>query len=105
TMECGLREAPLAQPERVLARQEAIAERVPETLVERALVVVASVVLQHVFDVGWVRKEESMIRAGLQMNEVAVSISGIEKRAYRIGAQLWQHTKDRITARSGRIGS
>ena len=47
--------------------------------------------------------KESMIGTGFQMNDLAVSIGGVEKRADRIGAKLRQDTEDWISARSGRI--
>src|SRR5262245_36970198 len=99
-MERWLRETPLPQPERVLARQEPVAEAVPEAIVERALVVVAGIVLQHMLDVRRIGEQKPVIGAGLQMNDIAVSIRGVEKRADRIGTELEQHTEDRITARS-----
>ena len=83
-MERRLREAPLTQPERVLARQESVAETVTEAIVERTLVVVAGVVLEDVLDIRRIGREEAMVRAGLQMDQVAVSIRGVEKRADRI---------------------
>ena len=102
-MESGLREAPLPQPERILAGQEPIAEAVSQSIVERALVIVAGVVLQHMLDVRRIRQQKSMIRAGLEMNEVAVFIRSAEKRADRIGTELGQDAKDGIPTRSGRI--
>ena len=93
-MERGLGQAPLTQPERVLARQQSIAEAIPQPIVERALVVVAGVVLEDMLDERGIRQEESVIRAGLQVHDVAVSIRSVEKRADRIGTELGQHTQD-----------
>ena len=87
-MERWLRQAALTQPERVFARQQPVAETVPDAIVERALVVVAGVVLEDMLDVGWIGQKKSMIRAGLQMDEVAVSIRSVEERADRIRPKL-----------------
>ena len=46
--------------------------------------------------------EKSVIRTGLQMHEVAVSIRGVEKRADGIRPELREHSENRIPARSGR---
>src|SRR5687767_1341680 len=101
-MESRLRQAPLTQPERVLAGQQSIAETVPQAIVERALVVVASVVLKDMLDVRRLGQEKSMIRAGLQMDEVAVPIRSVEKRADRIRPEMREHPKNRIPARPWR---
>jgi hypothetical protein len=55
TMEGGLRDPPLPQPELVLARERTVSEDRPEFVVERALVVVARVVLQDMSNVCGVR--------------------------------------------------
>src|SRR4030095_3567407 len=102
-MERRLREAPLPQPERILAGQEPIAEAVSQSIVERALVIVAGVVLQHMLDVRRIRPQKSVRRAGREMNEVAVFIRGVEKRADRIGTELGQDAKNRIPTRSWRM--
>ena len=101
-MERRLRQAPLTQPEGVLARQESVAETVPETIVERTLVVVPGVVLQDMLDVGWIRREESMVRAGLQVDELAIAIRSAEKRADRIRPKLREYSENRKPAGSGR---
>jgi hypothetical protein len=102
-MECGLGKTPLPEPKRVLACQESIAEAVPEAIVERALVIVAGVVLENVLDVGRIAGEEAMVRAGLQVNEVAVSIRGVEKGSDGIRPQLRKDSENRISAGSWRI--
>ena len=56
-MEGRLGQAALAQPERVLAGQQSIADAVPETFVERALVIVAGIVLKDMFDVRGIRRQ------------------------------------------------
>ena len=101
-MEGRLRQAPLAQPERVLARQQSVADTVPETLVERALVVVAGIVLKDMLDVRRIGQQKSMVRTGLQMHEVAVSIRRVEEGADGVRAEVREHSEDRIPARSGR---
>ena len=67
----GLRNAPLAQPELVLTGQEAIAQCHPQLGVERALVVVARVVLQDVTNIGGVGDEEAAPRTDLEVDDVA----------------------------------
>jgi len=101
-MEGGLRETALAQPEGVLARQQPVAQVVAEPIVEWTLVIVARVVLQDVPDVGRIREEESVIRPGLQVNDLAITIGGCEKRADRIRAEARKHAHDRVAPRSGR---
>ena len=103
TVKRRLREAPLSQPERVFAGQQPIAKAIPQPLVERTFVVVARVVLKDVFDVCGVRDEESVIRASLEMNDVAVLIRRVEECSDWIGSKLRQDTEDRIAAWSGRI--
>ena len=76
-MERRLRQAPLTQPEGVLARQQSVAETVPEPIVERTLVVVPGVVLQDMLDVGGIRREEPMVRTGLQVDELAIAIRSL----------------------------
>ena len=100
TMECGLRESPLPQPERVLARQQAVAEIVPQPIVEWALVVVAGVVLEDMFDARGIGHKESLIRAGLHMDDVAIPIRGIEKRADGIRPEVREHANERVSARA-----
>jgi hypothetical protein len=97
-----LRQSPLTQPEGVLARQESIAQALAEAVIERALVVVPGVVLQNMLDVCRIRREESMVRAGLEVDELAVSIRGVEKRADRIRPKVREYSKNGIPARSGR---
>jgi len=55
------------------------------------------------FDVRRIRQQKSVIRACLEMHDVAVAIRSVEKRTNRIGTELGQHTQEWITARSGRI--
>ena len=101
-MERRLREAPLTQPEGVLTRQESVAETFPEAIVERTLVVVPGVVLQDMLDIGGIRREESVVRAGLQVDEVAIAIRRVKKRSDGIRPQLREYAENRIPARSGR---
>jgi len=101
-MERRLREPPLTQPEGVLARQESVAETVPEAIVKRALVVVPGVVLQDMLDVGGIGREESMVRAGLQVDELAIAIRSAKKRADRIRPKLREDAENRKPAGSGR---
>jgi hypothetical protein len=65
-------------------------------------VIVAGVVLEDVLDVGRIGREKPMVRAGLQVDEVAVSISGVEKRPDRIRPQMREYPKNGIPPRSGR---
>ena len=102
-IEHALCEAALTQPERVFTGQQPVAEALSQPVVERALVVIARVVLKDMLDVSGIRREESMIRARLHVYEVAVSIRGVEERADRIRAEAGQHAEDRIPTRSGRI--
>jgi hypothetical protein len=53
-------------------------------------------------DVGGIGREESMVRAGLQVDELAVSIRGVEKRADRIRPKVREYSENGIPARSGR---
>jgi hypothetical protein len=101
-MECRLRQAPLAKPKRVLAREQAVADTISQAIVERTLVIVAGVVLKDMFDVRGIRQEEPVIRASLQVNDIAIPIRGVEKRADRIGAQVRKYAKKRIPTGSGR---
>jgi hypothetical protein len=43
-----------------------------------------------------------MVRAGLQVDELAVSIRGVEKRADRIRPKVREYSENGIPARSGR---
>jgi hypothetical protein len=62
-VEGGLGHAALAQPIRVFARDETVAERDLQLVVKRTLVVVAIVVLQNVPDVIRVGDEEAVLRS------------------------------------------
>ena len=64
--------------------------------------VVAGVILEHMLDVGWIRQEKAVIRAGLQMRDVAVSIRRVEERADRIRPEMRKYSEERIPARSWR---
>ena len=75
-MKRRLRDAPLPQPEVVLARQQAVAERHPQFVVERALVIVARVVLQDVTHVRGVGNEVAASRADLEIGDVAEAMCG-----------------------------
>src|SRR5262249_647919 len=93
---------PLTQPEGVLARQQSVAEIVPQPGVERALVVVAGIVLENMFDVRRIRQEKSVVGASLHMDDVAVAVGGVEKRADRTRTEVRENPDNRITARTGR---
>ena len=99
-MKGRLRDAPLAQPEFVLARQQAVAERHPQFVVERALVIVARVVLQDVANVRGVRDEVAASRADLEIDDVAELAGGAQEHAGRIASDRRQHAEDRKPARA-----
>ena len=99
-MKGGLRNAPLAQPEFVLARQQAVAERHPQLVVERTLVIVARVVLQDVTDIRGVRDEVATPRADLEVDDVAEATSRTHEHGRRIASDSRQHAEDRNPARA-----
>ena len=101
-MKGGLRDAPLAQPEVVLARQQAVAERHPQLVVERTLVIVARVVLQDVTDVGGIGDEVAAPRTNLEVDDVAEAARGLHEDAGRIASDGRQHAEDRHAARPRR---
>src|SRR5688572_9880806 len=99
-MKGRLRDASLPQPEVALAGQQAVAERHPQSLIERTLVIVAGVVLQDVADVGGVGDEIASPRADLQIGDVAETAGRLDEHAGRIASDRWQHAEDRHTARA-----
>ena len=99
-MKGGLRDAPLAQPEFILARQQAVAERHPQLVVERTLVIVARVVLQDMTNVRGVRDEVATSRADLEVDDVAEATSGTHEHGRRIAPDRRQHAEDRKPARA-----
>ena len=52
-----------------------------------------------------VAEQIAVVRADLQVNQVAVAIGGGEKRADRIGPQLRKHAEDGEAARAGRTSA
>ena len=102
TMKGRLRDAALPQPEVVFAGQQAVADRHPQLLVERALVIVAGVVLQDVADIGGVGDEIAAPRADLEVDDVAEAARGAHEDAGRIASDRRQHAEDR-QAREGPV--
>src|SRR4249920_1421021 len=99
-MEGGLRNAPLAQPEFILAREQAVAEQHSQLVVERALMVVARVVLQDMANVCGVRYEVATLRADPQVDDVAEATRSTHEHGRRIASDSRQHAEDRKPARA-----
>src|SRR6185369_13090475 len=97
-MKRWLRDAALPQPEVVFAGQESVADRHPQFLIQRALVIVARVVLQDVPDVGGVGQQVPATRADLEVDDVAEAASGPHEDAGRIASDCQQHAEDRHPA-------
>ena len=100
TMKGRLRDAALPQPEVVFAGQQAVADRHPQLLIERALVIVAGVVLQDVADIGGVGNEIASPRADLEVRDVAEAARRSHEDAGRIASDRRQHAEDRHAARA-----
>ena len=92
---------PLPQPEVVLARQQPVAEKHPQLVVERTLVIVARVVLQDMTDVVRVRDEIAAPRTDLEVGDVAEAAGGLHEHAGRIAPDGRQHAKERHSPGSG----
>jgi len=101
-MKRGLGDSTLPQPEFVLARQQTVAERHPQFVVERTLVVVARVVLQDATHVRGVRNQVAMSRPDLEIGDVAEAMCGSQEHADRISLDRREHPDDRKSARSRR---
>ena len=99
-MKRGLGDSTLAQPEFVLTRQQTVAERHPQFVVERTLVVVARVVLQDATHVRGVRNEVAVSRPDLEIGNVAEATRGSQEHADRIAPDCREHPDDRKPARS-----
>ena len=93
-MKGRLGDAPLAEPEFALARQQAVAERHAQFVVERALVIVARVVLQDVANVGRVRDEVATPRANPEIHHIAETAGGAQEHLRRIASERRQHAED-----------
>ncbi len=101
-MKRRLRDAALPQPEVALAGQQAVAKQYPQFVVERALVIVARVVLQNVTNVGGIGHEVAVPRTDLEVDDLAVAASGVHEYGGRIPPHGGQHAKERHAARSRR---
>ena len=102
TVKRRLRDPTLPQPEVALACQQAVAKKHPQFVVERALVIVARVVLQHVTNVGGVGDEVAVPRTDLEVDDLAIAASGVHEHSGRISPHGGQHAKERHAARSRR---
>src|SRR5688572_24029627 len=101
-MKGWLRDPPLAEPEIPLARQEPVAEYHAQLFIERALPIVAGVVLKHMPDVGGIRDQEPAPRADLEVAHLAVAARGIEEHRGRVPPHGGQHAQQRDATRSRR---
>ena len=101
-MERRLRNSPLAQPESVLARQQPVAEHQTQFVVERALVIVARVVLQDVANVIRVVQEVTAPRGDLEVDDVAEPRCSFREDADGIASDGRKHAQDRHSSRSRR---
>jgi hypothetical protein len=99
-VEGWLRDAPLPQPEFILARQQTVTERHPQLGVERTLVVIARVVLQDMPNIRGVRDEEATPRTDLEVDDVAVPTSSAHEHGRWIASQSWQHPEEWNPARA-----
>src|SRR6516225_2236292 len=97
-MKGGLGDTSLAQPEVALARQQPIAEKRPQLVVQRALAVVARVVLQDMTNILRVRDEVAASRTDLEVGDVTESQSGLHEDADRIASDGREHPEDRYPA-------
>ena len=104
-MERRLREAPLSPPEGVFAGDEAFPKALLEPFVQRALVIVAVVVLQHVLDVVRGREQIAVVRAYLQVDQITIPVSCGEKHTDRIRPHLRKHSDDGEAARAWRTSA
>ena len=102
TMKGGLGDAPLAQPEIVLARQQAVAEEQPQFSVKRTLVIVARVVLQDVTNVVWIGDEVTAPVTDFELGDITESASGLHEDADRIASNGRKHAEDRHAPRPRR---
>jgi hypothetical protein len=89
----------LSQPEVVFAGQQTVAERHPQFVVERTLVVVARVVLEDVPDIGRIRDQKPASRRDLEVHDIAIATRRVEENAGRIAPHCGQHAEERHPAR------
>src|SRR5215813_2995543 len=85
-MKCRLHQPALAQMERVLAREEAFAEKDLDTFEPAALVEVLIVRDQHVSDDGRVACDEEMLTGHAHIGEVAVLLREVRKERQGIAS-------------------
>ena len=99
TVERRLHEFALARPQLVLADEQALAENRLELVHHLGLAVVAVIGLKHVFDVLRMVEKIGSAHEYSHWNEVAVGLRDVAEKTQSIGAQVRQHTEDRITLR------
>src|SRR5688572_4701555 len=97
-MECRLRDPALPQPELVFAGQQPIPDRHPQLLIERALVIIARVVLQHVTDIGGIGNEIASPRTDLEVDDVAEAARRAHEHTGGIASDRRQHAENRHSA-------
>src|SRR5262249_16934260 len=102
-MECGLHEAPLSQPERTVARDEALAkEALQHSVVEALLGVDRVTILEHVLHVVGLPYNEDVHDHEAETHHTAVAVYERLEIAQRVSPQASQYRWNRDERRTGR---
>jgi hypothetical protein len=91
SVECGLCDTALAQPEVTLARQEAVAEHRSKLVVERTLAVVAGVDPEEHVERRWAGNQVAAPRPDFEIDNVAEAARRIHEDARRVASYRRQH--------------